>query len=67
MEMKPGSVRGVHLVVRNISQAREELVGRGVQVSELIGPDRGVTYATFSDHDGNTWVLQELEWRSAES
>jgi len=66
MEMKPGSVRGGHLVVGNIHQAREALVGRGVQVSELTGPDRGVTYATFSDPDGNTWVLQELEWRSAE-
>jgi len=66
MEMKPGSVKGVHLVVGNIYQTREVLVGRGVQVSELTGPDRGVTYATFSDPDGNTWVLQELEWRSAE-
>ena len=62
----PGSARGGHLVVGNIYQAREALVGRGVKVSELTGPDRGVTYATFSDPDGNTWVLQELEWRSAE-
>lgn len=66
MEMKPGSVRGVHLVVKNIHQTRETLVSRGVQVGKLAGPDRGVTYATFSDPDGNTWVLQELEWRSAE-
>jgi len=68
----PGSVRGTHLVVTDIEAARAELVGRGVQVSEIRhmepggwvpGPDPKRTdfnsFADFSDPDGNTWVLQE--------
>ncbi|HEX6568815.1 MAG TPA: glyoxalase, partial [Acidimicrobiales bacterium] len=37
----PGSVRGLHLVVTDIEQARAELVGRGVDVSEIrhMGPE----------------------------
>lgn len=68
----PGSVRGLHLVVTDIVDARDELVGRGVEVSEIRhmsatgwqpGPhpkraDYG-SFADFSDPDGNTWVLQE--------
>jgi catechol 2,3-dioxygenase-like lactoylglutathione lyase family enzyme len=68
----PGSVRGTHLVVSDIEAARAELVGRGVDVSDIRhfesgewkpGPDpERRTYqslADFSDPDGNTWVLQE--------
>jgi catechol 2,3-dioxygenase-like lactoylglutathione lyase family enzyme len=71
-EAVPGSVRGTHLVVTDIEAARAELVGRGVQVSEIRhmepggwvpGPDPKRTdfnsFADFSDPDGNTWVLQE--------
>jgi catechol 2,3-dioxygenase-like lactoylglutathione lyase family enzyme len=68
----PGSYRGTHLVVTDIEAARAELVGRGVDVSEIrhMGPggwepgpdperrDYG-SFADFSDPDGNTWVLQE--------
>jgi NAD(P)-dependent dehydrogenase (short-subunit alcohol dehydrogenase family) len=68
----PGSYRGTHLVVADIEAARAELVGRGVDVSEIrhMGPngwepgpdperrDYG-SFADFSDPDGNTWVLQE--------
>ena len=67
-----GSYRGTHLVVADIEAARAELVGRGVDVSEIrhMGPggwepgpdperrDYG-SFADFSDPDGNTWVLQE--------
>ncbi len=69
----PGSVRGLHLVVFDIEAARAELVGRGVEVSEVRhfkdgswvpGPDPEHTsygsFADFSDPDGNTWVLQEV-------
>ena len=68
----PGSYRGTHLVVTDIEAARAELVGRGVDVSEIrhMGPggwepgpdperrDYG-SFADFIDPDGNTWVLQE--------
>jgi catechol 2,3-dioxygenase-like lactoylglutathione lyase family enzyme len=68
----PGSYRGTHLVVTDIEAARAELVGRGVDVSEIrhMGPegwqpgpdpehrDYG-SFADFKDPDGNTWVLQE--------
>jgi predicted enzyme related to lactoylglutathione lyase len=68
----PGSVRGMHLVVSDIEAAAAELVERGVDVSELhhfesgkrvpgVDPERGDynSFASFSDPDGNTWVLQE--------
>jgi catechol 2,3-dioxygenase-like lactoylglutathione lyase family enzyme len=68
----PGSYRGTHLVVTDIEAARAELVGRGVDVSEIRhmgaggwepGPDPEhhdyASFADFSDPDGNTWVLQE--------
>jgi hypothetical protein len=72
----PGSYRGTHLVVSDIEAARAELVGRGVEVSEIRhfdrakgewtpGPDPNHTdygsFADFSDPDGNTWVLQEAK------
>jgi catechol 2,3-dioxygenase-like lactoylglutathione lyase family enzyme len=73
----PGSVDHVYLVVSDIVAARDELVGRGVEVSETFhklpgqdpqpGPDpaRGTyqSFARFSDPDGNTWLLQEITTR----
>jgi predicted enzyme related to lactoylglutathione lyase len=66
IEMQPGSLRGLHLVVADIHKAREALAGRGVKVSEVDEHERGVKYASFSDPDGNTWALQEMPWRSSE-
>jgi catechol 2,3-dioxygenase-like lactoylglutathione lyase family enzyme len=76
----PGSVRGTHLVVTDIEAARAELVGRGLEVSEIRhyeggkwapGPDPKhqdfASYADFSDPDGNTWILQEVPSRKQES
>jgi catechol 2,3-dioxygenase-like lactoylglutathione lyase family enzyme len=70
---EPGSYRGTHLVVTDIEAARDELTGRGVEVSEIrhMGangwepgrdPERRDynSFADFSDPDGNTWVLQEV-------
>jgi catechol 2,3-dioxygenase-like lactoylglutathione lyase family enzyme len=68
---------GLLLVVDDINVAREELIGRGVEVSEgshidpdqgpVPGPDpAGRSYfrrAAFSDPDGNTWHLQEITER----
>ena len=58
-DMHPGSVKGLHLVVANIGEARDALVKRGLEVAEVsdIG---GVKYAGFSDPDGNMWLLQEF-------
>ena len=57
-EMVPGSVKGLHLVVKDIEEARAALVARGVEASGVqdIG---GVKYAWFSDPDGNLWGLQQ--------
>jgi len=74
----PGSVQNLYLVVSDIKAARAELIGRGVDVSEAFhytafggprvpGPEPNGqsygTYATFSDPDGNSWLLQEVKTR----
>jgi catechol 2,3-dioxygenase-like lactoylglutathione lyase family enzyme len=73
----PGSARGLYLVVSDIEAARAELVDRGVDVSEvfhravgegpLSGPDPArrsyASFASFSDPDGNGWLLQEVTAR----
>ena len=58
-EMRPGTLKGLHLVVADINKAREELASRGVAVGKVddLG---GVFYVHFSDPDGNTWMLQEI-------
>ncbi len=58
-DMRPGSVKGLHLVVADISEARDALVNRGLEVAE-IWEMGGVKYAGFSDPDGNMWLLQEF-------
>ena len=74
----PGSTRGLYLVVSDIQSARAELIDRGVDVSEVFhraGPGQPplsgldparrsyFSYATFSDPDGNEWLLQEVTTR----
>ena len=73
----PGSANG-YLVVSDIEAARAELVGRGVEVSDVFHvagpghpPESGrdperrsyVSLASFKDPDGNTWLLQEVTAR----
>jgi len=73
---EPGSVQRLELVVSDIEAARADLISRGVEVSDLFhrgeggfapGPDperRSYnTFATFSDPDGNGWLLQEITTR----
>ncbi len=60
-EMQPGTVKGLHLVVANISDAREALSERGVAVGEIVDLG-GIKYANFSDPDGNSWLLQEIPY-----
>jgi catechol 2,3-dioxygenase-like lactoylglutathione lyase family enzyme len=74
----PGSVQGLFLVVDNIDTARAELLAKGADVSEpfhyagILGPrlpgphpERRsyASYASFTDPDGNSWLLQEIKTR----
>jgi catechol 2,3-dioxygenase-like lactoylglutathione lyase family enzyme len=63
-DMKPGSLKGLHLVVADAARARDELAGRGVEVGEIEEHGRGVKFVHFRDPDGNLWMLQEMPWRS---
>jgi uncharacterized glyoxalase superfamily protein PhnB len=45
--------------VENAAEAREELVGRGVAVSEVDEQAWG-KFVYFSDPDGNAWALQQI-------
>ena len=51
--------RGLLLVVDDIETARKELIGRGVDVGDVVDMG-GVLFAWFSDPDGHTWGLQEI-------
>ena len=64
-QMPPGSVKGLHLVVGDITATRQELVDRGVDVGEITDHGRGVKSAPFHDPDGNSWLLQEMSWRKS--
>ena len=64
LAMPAGSLRGLHLVVADIDQARAALVGRGVPLGEVRDLGGGVRHAGFQDPDGNTWTLQQLPSRS---
>jgi catechol 2,3-dioxygenase-like lactoylglutathione lyase family enzyme len=59
---EPGTTKGAQLVVDDIDAAREELVGRGLQITEVqqLGPEGapGSRFAFFSDPDGNGWSVQ---------
>jgi catechol 2,3-dioxygenase-like lactoylglutathione lyase family enzyme len=57
-EMLPGSQKGVQMVVADAAAAREELIARGVEASEIDVQPWG-SFVFFSDPDGNTWSLQQ--------
>ena len=65
-EMAPGSMRGLQLVVADAEAARSELIGRGVECSEIMvfSPDDGGTFFGSSDPDGSTWAVQQLKVRA---
>jgi catechol 2,3-dioxygenase-like lactoylglutathione lyase family enzyme len=65
-KMQPGSIKGLHLIVADARAAGEALTQHGVKVSDVEEHDRGVKYVSFSDPDGNSWVFQEMPWRSKE-
>jgi catechol 2,3-dioxygenase-like lactoylglutathione lyase family enzyme len=70
---EPGSLQGLELVVEDIDAARADLISRGVDVSEVFEqrppglesvPGRSYfALASFSDPDGNGWLLQEVTTR----
>jgi predicted enzyme related to lactoylglutathione lyase len=73
---RAGQLRGLHLIVEDIDAARAELVGRGAEVSDLFhfgaggqtpGPDPERrdygSFMSFSDPDGNGWMVQEVPSR----
>jgi catechol 2,3-dioxygenase-like lactoylglutathione lyase family enzyme len=62
-EAQPGSVEGLQVVVESAGAAREELSGRGVEVSDVQTFPWG-SFVFFSDPDGNKWSVQELPPRS---
>jgi predicted enzyme related to lactoylglutathione lyase len=75
-----GALQGLQVVVSDIDEARRELAGRGVDVSELFhfqdgkeipGPEPQrqdyATFFSFSDPDGNAWLIQEVRSRGAAS
>ena len=72
----PGSAQGLYLVVSDIQAARNDLIARGVEVGEIFHPGPGgqvsgpdpehrsyFSRASFSDPDGNGWLLQEVTTR----
>jgi catechol 2,3-dioxygenase-like lactoylglutathione lyase family enzyme len=73
--MPPGSLKGLQLVVADIEAARDELVGRGVEASDVTvlgdNPDPeghpldNVGFVYFSDPDGNSWSVQQISSRAA--
>ena len=66
-EGTPGTIRGLHLVVDGIERARDELIGRGIDVDDIVDVGGGVRYAAFTDLDGNGWTLQEMSWRTGDA
>ena len=58
-QAQPGSVEGLQLVVDDADAARAELVGRGVEASEVQEFPWG-RFVFFSDPDGNGWAVQAI-------
>ena len=58
-EMEPGSLEGLQLVVSDIEVARDELTGRGLEVSEIQDFPWG-RFVFFGDPDGNGWAVQQI-------
>jgi catechol 2,3-dioxygenase-like lactoylglutathione lyase family enzyme len=56
--MKAGSVQGLVVKTDDITSTYNELVDRGVSLSEIVSLIGG-RFATFTDPDGNGWVLIE--------
>jgi catechol 2,3-dioxygenase-like lactoylglutathione lyase family enzyme len=72
-DMRPGSLKGLQLVVKDLHAARAQLVERGVEVGDIqvLGenpdpdgdPLDNVGFVFFSDPDGNSWGVQQISAR----
>jgi catechol 2,3-dioxygenase-like lactoylglutathione lyase family enzyme len=58
-DMTPGSQRGLQMVVDDADAVRAELLGRGVEASDVDELPWG-RFVYFADPDGNTWALQQI-------
>lgn len=56
---EPGSVEGLYVVVEDIEAAKDDLVGRGIEVRGIEDFPWG-RFVWFTDPDGNGWAVQEL-------
>ena len=76
VNMLPGSLRGLQLVVPDIQKAHDELAGRGVEVTDIQAVDGdtdklsqggtaldNVGFIYFDDPDGNGWAVQQISSR----
>ena len=78
VDMTPGSLKGLQLVVNDIRAARAQLVERGVEVGEVQVIGKGasgprpardgedldnVGFVFFADPDGNGWAVQQISAR----
>ncbi len=64
-EMEPGSMKSLQLVVSDAAAARQQLLDRGVEVTDLmlITEADGGTFFGFHDPDGNSWAVQQIKAR----
>jgi catechol 2,3-dioxygenase-like lactoylglutathione lyase family enzyme len=65
-QMEPGSIKALQLVVPDAALARQELLDRGVEASDLMVMTEadGGTFFGFEDPDGNSWAIQEIKARA---
>jgi catechol 2,3-dioxygenase-like lactoylglutathione lyase family enzyme len=59
-EMKPGSQKGLQMVVKDSAAIRGQLLANGVETSEVQDMPWGI-FVNFTDLDGNTWALQQIK------
>jgi uncharacterized glyoxalase superfamily protein PhnB len=64
IDTKPGSLKGVQVVVDDADAARAHLQEHGVEATPVQDLEWG-RFTTFKDPDGNEWTLQQLPPRPA--
>ena len=57
--MEPGSLKGLQLVVSDITAARQHLLDAGLEIGEVDVQAWG-SFVYFDDPDGNSWAVQQL-------
>lgn len=60
VEMPVGTQRGIHLVVDDVEEARQLLLGKDIEAGDVVDTG-GVRYVPFSDLDGNQWTFQDFK------